>query len=135
VLTGEQTSHWRTLEKLARALRIREKIIHRGFVPRNEVLRVYAGADAVVFPTRFEGFGLPVLEAVERGKKVIVSRLPIFDELGVPRRWQIDFGRADELVRALSQEGPTLLDKRPWTWEQVAQRTLEILREVARGPA
>ena len=44
-----------------------------------------------VFPTEFEGFGLPVLEAVQFNKKIICSRLSIFDELGVPKQYQVDF--------------------------------------------
>jgi glycosyltransferase involved in cell wall biosynthesis len=135
VLSGQRTSLWGRLEKLGRELGVGEDVIHLGFLPGPEVDRVYAGADAVVFPTRFEGFGLPVLEAVERGKRVIVSRLSIFDELGVPRRWQIDFSHPDQLAAALALEGPTVLEKQPWTWSQVADRTLAILREAARGDA
>lgn len=134
VFTGQKTANWAKLEKLARDLRLQEKIVHLGFVPAREVQRVYAGATAVVFPTRFEGFGLPVLEAVQLGKKVIVSRLPIFDEIGVPRRWQIDFGDPEQLAAALALEGPTVLEKRPWTWSEVARRTLEVLRDAARDP-
>jgi hypothetical protein len=76
-----------------------------------------------------------VLEAVERGKKVIVSRLPIFDELGVPRRWQVDFSHPEQVAAALAQEGPTVLAKQPWTWPAVAARMIAILRDAARAPA
>jgi glycosyltransferase involved in cell wall biosynthesis len=135
VFTGEKTSHWAKLERLVRELRLDGKVIHLGFVPASEVSRVYAGAEAVVFPTRFEGFGLPVLEAAERRKKVIVSRLPIFDELGVPRRWQIDFEDPDQLAAAFALDGPTEIEKRPWTWSEVARRTIGLLREAAVEPA
>ena len=135
VFTGQKTSHWAKLQRLARELRLDAKVIHLGFVSPHEVNRIYAGAEAVVVPTRFEGFGLPVLEAVERKKKVIVSRLPIFDELGVPRRWQIDFDAPDELAAALAQVGPTEVEKQPWTWSDVARRTIAVLREAALEPA
>jgi glycosyltransferase involved in cell wall biosynthesis len=133
VFTGERTARWKSLERLAGELRIAGDVLHLGFLPAAEVTRVYAGAEAVVFPTRFEGFGQPVLEAVTMRKKVIVSRLPIFDELGVPRHWQIDFSDPEQLAAALAAEGPTELERSPWSWEQVAQRTLDIARRVGRG--
>jgi glycosyltransferase involved in cell wall biosynthesis len=134
VLTGEKTANWAKLERLVRELRLEQAVIHRGFVSPPEVARVYAGADAVLFPTRFEGFGLPVLEAVQLRKKVIVSRLAIFDELGVPRRWQIDFADPEQLAAALAQEAPTTLEKQPCTWSEVARRTLDVLRDAAAAP-
>ena len=44
-------------------------VVHLGFVPFDEVRRLHAGAAAVVFPTTFEGFGLPVLEAIQAGER------------------------------------------------------------------
>lgn len=132
VFTGQRTPRWPELRRLARSLGIEKDVIHLGFLPAAELRSVYAGARAIVFPTRFEGFGLPVLEAVEHRKAVIVSRLPIFDELGVPRRWQIDFSDPEQLAAALTQPGPTELEKRPSTWDEVAARTLDIAREAAR---
>lgn len=135
VFTGEQTAHWTKLKRLVRELQLEGDVLHRGFVPAAEVARAYAGAAAVVFPTRFEGFGIPVLEAVAHRKKVIVSRLPIFDELGVPKHWQVEFADPDQLARALEQDGPTQLEREPWSWSEVARRTLEILRGVASAAA
>jgi glycosyltransferase involved in cell wall biosynthesis len=129
VFTGQQTSHWAKLRRLVEELHLGDKVIHLGFVSAELLDRIYAGAEAVVFPTRFEGFGLPVLEAVERRKKIVVSRLPIFDELGVPRSWQADFEDPDQLAAALALPGPTVVTKRPSTWAEVAQRTIAVLRE------
>jgi len=107
-------------------------VVHLGFLPYPETRRVYAGAAAVVFPSRYEGFGIPVLEAaVEFQRKVITSRLPVFDELGVPPERQIDFADPDALLAALRLPGPTVLSRRPSTWEECARRTLEIARAVA----
>jgi glycosyltransferase involved in cell wall biosynthesis len=134
VLTGERTRHWkRRLEPLARQLGISHEVVHLGFVPYEEVHRLIAGASAVVFPTRFEGFGLPVLEAAQFGARLVTSRLEVFDEIGVPRDVQVDFADPGALLEALGRPRPTQLGKLPWTWEDHARRTLEILREVASG--
>lgn len=131
LLTGARTALWAKLERLIRELRMEGRIRHLGFLDFAHVRRVYAGASAVVFPTLFEGFGLPVLEAVELGKKVIVSRLEVFDELGVPPRMQIDFSDPDQLLAALRVPGPTRLEKTPSTWEENARSTLRELRRAA----
>jgi len=133
VLTGARTKAWKDLERLARELGVEADVVHLGYLPRSEVRRVYAGASAVLFPTRFEGFGLPVTEAFEFGKKVVTSRLEIFDELGVPKRFQIDFGDPEELLHALRTEGTTVLEKEPSSWREMATRTLEVLRQVGSG--
>lgn len=131
VLTGKQTEHWAALRKLIDELGLAGDVVHPGFIAYDKVMGIFQGASAIVFPTRFEGFGLPVVEAVAFGKKTITSRLEVFDEIGVPRRWQIDFARPDELAAALSQEGPTVLERPLSTWTQNVSRTLDLLREAA----
>lgn len=132
VFTGMQTPAWRGLQRLARDLGVADDVVHLGFLPYPETRRVYAGAEAVVFPSRYEGFGIPVLEAaVEFRKKVITSRLPVFAELGVPPERQIDFEDPGALLAALRLEGPTVLSRTPIGWAECARRTLAVAREVA----
>lgn len=128
VLTGRRTDLWSGLQQLGSRLGVADRLLHLGFVPFEQVRRLYAGAEVVVFPTQFEGFGLPVVEAVEFGRKVIVSRLEVFDEIGVPPECQIDFEDPEQLKRALALPGPTQLLRPPWTWAQVAAGTLDVLR-------
>jgi glycosyltransferase involved in cell wall biosynthesis len=132
VLTGPRTREWKGLRRLLRELGLEEVVEHRGFVSRAEVDALYAGAAAVVFPSRYEGFGLPVVEAAAFGKMVLTSRLPAFDEVGVPRRFQIDFADPDALLAALRAPEPTVLERPPLTWREVAERTLAVLKRVDR---
>lgn len=129
VLTGRQTALWPKLQRLAASLGIAERVLHLGFVPFEQVRRLYVGAEAVVFPTQFEGFGLPAVEAIEFGRRVIVSRLEVFDEIGLPAENQIDFDDPDQLARALALPAPTALLKAPLSWEQMTARTLAVIRE------
>lgn len=133
VFTGRQTPLWPKLQRLAAQLGVADRLLHLGFVPFRQVRQLYCGAEVVVFPTQFEGFGLPVVEAVEFGKKVIVSRLEVFDEIGVPPQFQIDFDDPEQLRRALALPGPTVLRQPPWSWARVAAETLTVLRETAAG--
>lgn len=54
----------------------------RPWLTRDEIERLYATSTAVVFPTLFEGFGLPVLEAMARGCPVLCSDIPVLREVG-----------------------------------------------------
>lgn len=139
VFTGMKTPHWAALERLIAHLGVVGDVVHLGFLPHAEVRRVYAGAEAVLFPTSYEGFGIPVLEAaVEHRKKVITSRLAVFDEIGVPGERQIDFADPEALQTALRLIGPTVLTRAPTTWRDAAVATLRVARvagrERERGP-
>ena len=127
VLSGIQTPHWTSLCRQIEELGLVQMVQHVGYVSYDRVRRLYSGADCVVFPSLFEGFGLPVMEAVEAGKKVLVSRLPVFSELGVPERFQIDFADPEQLQRAIEEPGATVLEKRPWNWSESAAATMDVL--------
>jgi glycosyltransferase involved in cell wall biosynthesis len=131
VLSGMKTGHWHGLERLIARLGLTGVVIHEGFVSRQRVGQLYRGAGAVLIPSQFEGLGLPVLEAVAYRKKTIVSRLPVFAELGVPETWQTDFDDPDQLRAALERPGPTRLERPPSTWDDCARATLDVLRRTS----
>jgi len=131
VLSGIQTRYWKTLRRQIRRLGLEQTVRHLGFISYERVQRLFRGAECILFPTTFEGFGLPVVEAFEARKKIVVSRLNIFCELGVPDRFQIDFGDPDQLDAAIRLPGIVNLRHQPWTWQQAAGATLNLLVEEA----
>lgn len=132
VLTGQRTSHWTGLEELARRLGVRERVLHLGYVDAAVVQSLYAHADAVVFPSRFEGFGLPVVEAASFGARVIASRLDVFDENGTVDVRRIDFGDPAQLGEALRLAPRAGLAPGAFTWRDAAAALMEALRDAAR---
>lgn len=128
VLSGIQTKYWPKLAAHVARSKLDDIVEHVGYVSYARVQALYRAAEAVVFPTTYEGFGLPVMESISGGKKVIVSRLEIFQELGVPAAWQIDFSDPQQLSAALQQPGPTQLLHPPATWSACAAATWEALR-------
>ena len=131
VLTGQRTPLWdRDLVPLARSLGVERDVLHLGFVPREVVDGLLASARAVVFPTRYEGFGLPVVEAAAAGARVVASRLEVFDEIGLPGENQVAFEDPEAVAAALALPRPTRLTREPLSWAEVARRTVGVLRGV-----
>ncbi len=131
VLSGVQTAYWETLRRHIHSLALERTVRHVGFIPYEQVQRLFRGAECILFPTTFEGFGLPVVEAVEARRKVIVSRLKVFNELGVPEQFQIDFADPDQLDAAIRSPGVTVLGSQLSSWQDTARATLELLIEEA----
>ena len=116
-------------------------VILPGFVPREDLPAFYNAAFLVVYPTLYEGFGFPVLEAMACGTPVVTSNNSSLPEVagGVallvdPRNPEeiadaVQRLLTDETLRAeLSSLG--LLHARQFTWEKAAKETLDVFLEV-----
>lgn len=132
VFTGQKTGHWKHLERKIRRLGLEGKVVHLGYVASEVVEALYANAEAVLFPSRFEGFGLPVVEAAGHGARVITSDLEVFGENGVEGLLRIDFSDVGQLRAALASPLRARVLDGAWTWSDAASATLDALREAAR---
>ena len=118
---------------LAAELRARGADV-RGFVSKDELVRLMQEAAALVFPTLHEGFGLPVVEAMACGTPVVATPDPAVREVGgdaVAYAEPVAF--ADTLVRVLGDPEPWSragLDRaRAFSWRQAAEATVAVYRE------
>lgn len=123
-------------------------IVLLGTVTEAELAAWYQAADAFVFPSRIEGWGLVVLEAMAARLPVIASDLPVIREYLTPERdaLLVPPGDAAALAGAmrrlaadpglrarLASNGPRVA--RRFTWEKVARRHLDIYARLAARPA
>lgn len=119
-----------------------EGITLRGEVPDNELPRLFSGAVALVYPTLYEGFGLPVLEAMQCGCPVITSRDPAVTEVSGgaaihtgSTREIADAMRAvaasPELRRELRERG--VARAAHFSWARTARETHDLYREILAG--
>ena len=106
-------------------------------MPEGELPGLYSGALAVVYPSLYEGFGLPVLEAMQCGAVVVTSRDPAIMELTGGAAVHVDAGDTRALAGALSAiaEAPREFRgvartgagrAREFSWQRTAERTREV---------
>lgn len=82
ILVGKAFSNYNVLENKEKELKIENQVIHTGIVSQEELVDLYNLADLFVFPSLYEGFGLPVIEALACGTKVICSDNSSMPEVG-----------------------------------------------------
>lgn len=89
------------LRVVAERYGVRDHVQFNGWVTRAELDELYAEATLVVFPTMFEGFGLPVLEGMSHGAPVLCSDLPVLREVGGDAAEYVEAGSASALASAI----------------------------------
>ena len=120
----------------------RDRIRRLGGIRDDQLAAVYAGAAAFVYPTRYEGFGFPPLEAMARGVPVVSARNSSLPEvLGDVPRWVDGFapGEWAEAVRAVLRdaEGREAMKRAGvaqagrFAWGETAKATWSVYRRVA----
>jgi glycosyltransferase involved in cell wall biosynthesis len=110
-----------------------------GFVSDQELARLYRGAAALVYPSLYEGFGLPVLEAMATGTPVVTSADGATAELAGPAAVLVDPLDVDEIAAGIRQA----IDRRDelrsagleraarYSWAEAAKATADVYREAA----
>jgi glycosyltransferase involved in cell wall biosynthesis len=128
------------------ALGVRDRVVFTGYVPDADLPTLLSAAAALVMPSKYEGFGLPVLEAMACGTPVIASNAASLPEVGGdaalyappddPRAWVESIRRVltDEMLRAsLREKG--LRQAARFRWDVAARETAEVYAAVARMPS
>ncbi|HXW78245.1 MAG TPA: glycosyltransferase family 1 protein [Acidimicrobiales bacterium] len=137
---GKDEKHMAELRSLVGALGIGEDVIFVGGIPLEKTARFYQAADALVYPSFNETFGLPLLEAMACGCPVVTSNVSSMPEIAGGAAALCDPGEpasiANAMMDALGARGAQLkqagLDRAgQFTWGSTAAQTLDVYREVA----
>jgi glycosyltransferase involved in cell wall biosynthesis len=136
VLPGYATAHEQQLRDHARSLGVAYDVCFLGWVSGRDLEGLWRLADAFVYPSLYEGFGLPVLEAMARGVPVACSNASSLPEVAGDATLMFDPHDQQAIASAienLSTDHATaarlrdlgLARARQFTWERTAQATLE----------
>lgn len=141
VITGKKGWHYNALFQLVKDLGLEQEVVFTGYVDDDEKLALYHGADLFVFPSIYEGFGLPPLEAMMCGTPVISSNTSSLPE--VMGNGGITLSPTDEsawvkaivyvltnptIARQLTEKGKQQAKR--FSWERCAKETLRVYHRV-----
>lgn len=143
VLVGGRSFATPLVEQTMTELMITDKVILAGTVEDHLLPAFYSAAEAFLFPSLYEGFGLPVLEAMACGTPVIVSNAASLPEVAGEAALLIDPHSVESISTAVQRvltDATLKLDLRArglaraaqFTWEKNARETLAIYRHVSR---
>jgi glycosyltransferase involved in cell wall biosynthesis len=142
VFVGKETWYSKELHKAVLRSNVAGRVHFTGFVEDPELLQFYGACDLFVFPSFYEGFGLPILEAMACGRAVACSSATAMPEVANAAGILFDPYSVPEMARAIAD---VLLDDEmrvrlerlgahraaSFTWERAAQKTLDVYYEVA----
>ncbi len=113
-----------------------------GYVAEDNLAQLYSGAHALVIPSRYEGFGLPALEAMASGTPVVASHNTSFPEVLGDAAVMVDPASIDSIAEGISRileddahrarlRARGLDRARQYSWESTAEQIRRVLREAA----
>lgn len=145
VLAGKDTWHGERVHEAARQSGVADRIHFPGFVSDNDLLQLYNACDCFAFPSLYEGFGLPVLEAMACGRAVVCSDTSSIPEVAGNAALLFNPAHDRDITAALSKVllNPDLRARLErmgqaqaahFTWSKTAEATLGLYREVSGQP-
>lgn len=143
VLVGDAVHRFGDMRQTTRVYGLEDRTVCPGRLPIEALRLLYAHAAAFVFPSIYEGFGMPVLEAMACGAPVVTSRTTALPEVAGDAALLVDPEDADAIGEAIVRvvEDQALRDRlkakgfarvKLFTWERAARSTLAVYRAVGR---
>lgn len=144
VLAGAPGWKYGDVLKAVKEAKLGKRVRYLGYVPHDEKVHLIENANAFVFPSLYEGFGLPVLEAMSLGTPVVTSRVSSLPEIAGTAAVFVNPHKFKEIGQAIARVvGNVNLRKKlvasgkaragMFTWDATARETLQVYREVGQA--
>jgi glycosyltransferase involved in cell wall biosynthesis len=141
VMAGKKGWLYESIFTKLKNLNLEEKVIFTGLTRDEDLRALYGGATAFLFPSLYEGFGIPVLEAMASGTPVICSNTSSLPEVAGNAALTLsptDIRGWKEAMEGIARNGSLRLDligrgllrAREFTWDRVAEETAAVYEEV-----
>lgn len=136
VLTGGRTGS--EIDRLVDQFQCRDKVVDLGYVSDTELQQLYAHAEAMIFTPEYEGFGMPLVEAMQHGCPVICAPLTAIPEIAGDAVLYVDSHLAEDWARAFLETLPDLREDliqrgkeraAMFTWDSAKQAWATILTD------
>jgi len=140
ILAGAKGFRFKDIEKRISVSKYKKDIILPGYVDSEDLGPLFEGAEMFVFPSLYEGFGLPILEAMAKKIPVITSNISSMPEISQKAALLVAPNNVAEITRAifkilidnkikegLQKRGITVAKK--YSWEKCAKKTLAIYKK------
>jgi glycosyltransferase involved in cell wall biosynthesis len=138
VVVGAEKRGGDEVRSAVRRLGLEQRVELAGHVERDKLAILYRGAACLVFPSRYEGFGLPVLEAMASGTPVVAASAGAVPEVAGDAAILVEPGDPAAIAAGIEQ---ALADRerlvsaglervRSFSWSETAKRTLAVYREL-----
>lgn len=143
VLTGKKYSTYHEYITIAENLGVKNSLIFTGFIPEKYLKTIYSEAETLLLISFYEGFGIPILEAMECGIPVITSNISSMPEVAGKAALLVDPNNIQEIVEAMNDiVSSKILRKqliesgfkrvKQFSWERTARQTLKVYNEIYR---
>jgi glycosyltransferase involved in cell wall biosynthesis len=142
VIVGKETWHAQAIRAFARKSSVSDRVHFTGFVSDADLVKLYGACDLFVYPSFYEGFGLPILEAMACGRAVACSNTSAMPEVADSAALLFDPHSVDDILLSLRDLllNPELrarmerlgAQRAPmFSWEKSAAKTLDVYYEIA----
>lgn len=141
VLAGKKGRNYRQIEELISELSLQDHVVSPGFVAEEDLPCLYSMSEMFIFPSLYEGFGLPILEAMACGVPVLSSSASCLKEIGGDAaryfsptdyndlaRCIADIDGSDNLQREMKDKG--IRRASCFNWELMAEKTRKIYEAI-----
>ena len=117
------------------------KIVFTGYISEQELDSLFRMAGLLIYPSLYEGFGIPILEAMKMGLPVITSNITAMPEVAGGAAYLVDPNSIEDMTSAMSEVlqnkilREEMIEKglelvHPYTWKNAAERYLELYQEI-----
>jgi glycosyltransferase involved in cell wall biosynthesis len=140
VLVGQRGWKWEPIFQEMEHPKLKERVRWIGYVPDEQRVFFYNGADFLVYPSWYEGFGMPLLEAMQCSCPVITSKVSALPEVVGQAGLLVDPAQTEDLTKAMLRllHEPETVEKmkkagldqaKKFSWENSARKTLEVFEK------
>jgi len=101
-LCGAESFFSKRMEEVVKKLNLESRVVFKYGVGNEELLALYSSAVALVYPSKFEGFGLPIVEATALSCPLLLADIPVFHEIAPPGAEFFSLNNGSELAEKMN---------------------------------